>query len=315
MQKTISVVVPVHNEEQNVPLIASAIRGVFGVLPQYGYELIFVNDGSTDASQRAIDALVAAHPSVRSLEFSRNFGKEAATSAGLREARGDAVVLIDADMQHPPDLIPQFIAKWEQGAEMVIGVRESNVGAGIVRNTLSRLFYALFNAMSETSLIPGATDFRLIDRRVVDEFNVLTERNRITRGLLDWLGFRRETISFAAKPRANGVASYSLLKLIKLTLSSFVSHSLFPLRFAGYLGIFISLLSGLFGLVVFVNRYLFNDYLNWQVSGSAQLAILNVFFTGIILICLGLIALYVGNINGEVSGRPLYVVRKRQNFN
>jgi polyisoprenyl-phosphate glycosyltransferase len=311
MQKTISLVVPVYNEEKNVPLIAGEIARVFSTL-SYAYEIIFVNDGSRDNSQSAIDALVAGNPQhIKSIELSRNFGKESATSAGLHAAIGHAVMMIDADLQHPVDMIPEFITTWEAGTDVVIGQRKNSKKEGVIKHLGSKLYYIIMNRMSDTPLESGTTDFRLIDRQVVDEFNKLTEHNRITRGLIDWLGFKRVLVPFQANERAHGQASYSLPKLIRLALSSAITHSLFPLKFAGYLGIFITLITGIGGTVVFVERYVFNDSLGWSFTGSAQLAILIIFFIGIVLSCLGLIALYVGNIHAEVAGRPIYVVKKK----
>lgn len=311
MQKTISIIVPVYNEEKNIPLLSAELLNVFSSSP-YNLEIIFVDDGSKDNSQKVIGDLVKKDEKIKSIEFSRNFGKEAATSAGLQYSVGDAVIVIDADLQHPTSLIPQFIQIWENGADIVIGLRTKNKGEGFVKYFGSILYYKIINAISDTPIEPGATDFRLLDRKVVDEFNKFTERERITRGLIDWLGFRREFIRFEANKRINGTASYSFSKLVKLAISSSVSHSLFPLKLAGYLGVFTILISGISGLIIFVQRYIFNNVLNWSVSGSAQLAILIIFFIGIILSCLGLVALYVGNIQKETLGRPLYVVRSKK---
>lgn len=245
------------------------------------------------------------------LEFSRNFGKEAATSAGIHFATGDAVMAVDADLQHPVGLIGEFIRKWENGADVVIGIRTENQGTTFLKKLASKLYYKIINTISTTPIIPGATDFRLIDRKVVDEFNRFTEHERMTRGLIDWLGFKRDYIYFIAGDRAHGEAKYSYLKLMKLAISSAIAHSLFPLKLAGYLGIFITILSTVGGSVVFIERYIFDDVLSWHISGTAQLAILMIFFIGIVLICLGLIALYIGNIIHEVTARPLYVIRSK----
>jgi len=280
----------------------------------YDYEIIFVDDGSKDFSQLAIETLTRADKRVKSIEFSRNFGKEVATSAGLQYSTGDAAIMIDADLQHPVSLIPQFIRRWENGADVVIGLRTKNNGQSLIKSICSFLYYKIINAISETPIEPGATDFRLVDRKVINEFNRFTEHERMTRGLIDWLGFKREFIKFETNERVNGTASYSYLKLIKLALSSSVSHSMFPLRIAGYLGIWIVTISGIGGLVVFAQRYLFNEVFSWHISGSAQLAILMIFFIGVVLSCLGLIALYIGNIHNEVSGRPLYSVRSMGNI-
>jgi len=305
----ISVIIPAHNEQKNIPLIYEKLKAVFSNVPQYDYELIFVDDGSADDSLAVLEKISSADDRVKFLEFSRNFGKEAATTAGLQACLGDAAIMIDADLQHPAELILEFIAKWQAGADVVIGLRK-NSSDSLAKRWGGKMFYAIINRISETPLVSGATDFRLIDRKVINEFNRLTERQRITRGLLDWLGFKREFIEFEAQERLHGEASYSMSKLIHLALHSFVSHSLFPLKFAGYLGTIITIFSGLLGVIVFIERYILNDPLNWYPSGSTQLAIINVFLIGIVLACLGLIALYVGNINSEVTGRPLYVVRK-----
>lgn len=310
-KKRISIVIPVHNEEKNIPFVYDALRDVWNELPHYEYEIIFVNDGSADRSDLAVESIAASDKGVTYIEFSRNFGKEAATSAGIHAATGDAVMMLDADMQHPPALIPLFIEKWEQGAEVVVGVRKSNIGEGFVKKYGSLAFYALMRMISETRMESGETDFRLIDRMVADAFCKLTERARMTRSLINWFGFRTKTVPFDASERLHGVAAYSTVKLIRLALYGIASNSLFPLRVVGYLGVIISSLSFLGGSVVFVNRYILQDPLNWHISGPAQLAIINVFLIGIVLTSLGLIALYIGKIDREVTGRPLYVVRKR----
>lgn len=308
--KLISVIVPVYNEEKNIPLLVNEAENIFKTISNYTYELIFVDDGSRDDSLKIIKNLASANDKIKYIEFSRNFGKESATSAGIQHAQGDAVIAIDADLQHPVNLIPEFIKKWEEGYDVIIGLRTKNPNISFFKKIASALYYKIINRISSTPIIPGATDFRLIDKKVVIEFNKLTEHERMTRGLIDWLGYKRFFLEFVANERAHGEAAYSYLKLLKLAISSTVSHSLFPLKFAGYLGIFIIFTSGLGGLFIFINRYIYDDYLSLHVSGSAQLAILMIFFIGIVLACLGLIALYIGNIIHEVSGRPLYIVRE-----
>lgn len=311
--KKISLIIPVHNEEKNIPLIYSAITVLWKEnLTRYDYEILFINDGSTDSSAEVIEALSSntSESKVKFVDFSRNFGKEAATSAGLHEATGDAAIMLDADMQHPVELLPQFIESWEKGNEVVIGIRTKNTGEGFIKKAGSYFFYKMMKVISETEIIPRETDFRLIDRKVIEAFKGFTERDRITRGLIDWLGFRRDYINFIAPKRANGKATYSSWMLLKLALSSFVGHSLFPLKFAGYLGVIITVISGALGLFIFIEKYVLDDILNLAFSGPAILAVINLFLVGIILSCLGLIAIYIGIIKNETSGRPLYVVRK-----
>lgn len=314
MKRQISVVIPVFNEERNVPHIYEALDGVTKteIANAYDWEFLFVNDGSKDGSLSALHAL-SSDSRVHVIEFTRNFGKELATTAGIHAATGDAIIMIDADMQHPPALIPEFIKQWEAGAEVVVGVRTKNKGEGPIKKYGSHLYYWIMRSISETEVIPGETDFRLIDRQVADAFNDLSEHQRMTRALINWLGFKKATVTFKASKRLHGEAAYSTGKLLHLAIHAFISNSLLPLRLAGYIGVFISVFSFLLGLAVFTQRYVFHDALSWHVSGTAQLAIINVFLVGIVLMSLGLIALYVGKITDEVTRRPLYVVRKSRN--
>jgi polyisoprenyl-phosphate glycosyltransferase len=309
----LSIIIPLHNEEENIPLIYNAIKEEINKLNgRFSYEMIFVNDGSDDNSQDMIEKLAENDPIISYIEFSRNFGKEMATTAGLHETAGDAAIIIDADLQHPPSLIQEFIRKWDEGFDMVIGVREKDKHEGIIKRAGSGFFYAIMNAIGETKIVRRSTDFRLIDRRVIDEFKRFSEHNRITRGLLDWLGFRKEYVYFKANERQSGRATYNKLKLLKLAVSSFVGHSLFPLKIAGYLGVSIIIFSGPLGLFIFIEKYLLNDPYGFSFSGPAILAVINLFLVGIMLSCLGLIALYIGNIQYEVKNRPMYVIRRKR---
>ncbi len=305
----ISVVVPVYNEESAIRPFCRALCSVIEKLSEYHFEILFINDGSTDKTQHYLETLAVKDTRVRVIEFSRNFGKEAATTAGLHEATGDAVLAIDADLQHPPELIPELIAKWHAGADVVVGVRKNNASDSYVKKVGSKLYYTLINAMSETRITPRATDFRLLDRAVVDEFRHLTEHNRMTRGLIDWLGFRRDYLYFEAPEREHGEASYSFWKLVKLAGESFIAHSLMPLRLAGYIGLGIMLLSGALGTFMFTDRYLLP--MGFSFSGPAILANIILFLVGIVLIALGMLSFYIGNIYRETQGRPLYVIRRR----
>jgi len=312
-KQLISVVIPCCNEEGNVPRLHSALAEVFAPLAsRYDAEFLFIDDGSTDGTAAAVEALAKNDPRVTLISFSRNFGKEVATTAGIRNARGDAVIILDADLQHPPELIPLFLEKWRGGAEVVIGVRKKNKHYTLAKRCGAALYYKLMGAISDTPMVPRETDFRLIDRQVADAFNAFTERQRSTRALIDWLGFNREYIEFDMDDRANGNASYSMGKLFHLAAYSLVSHSLFPLRIAGYLGVIITFLSGLLGLAVLFEQYIFRDAWSWHFSGSAQLSIVDVFLIGIVLSCLGIIALYIENIHGETINRPMYVIRKKR---
>ncbi|MFA6215595.1 MAG: glycosyltransferase family 2 protein [Patescibacteria group bacterium] len=316
MNKLLSIIIPICNEQDNIPLIYQALMPELNRLGSgFSYEIIFVNDGSIDQSLEKINELTKIDSRVSYLDFSRNFGKEIAVTAGLHNAKGEAAIIIDADLQHPVELIPQFVEKWQAGAEMVIGVREKSKRSGLIKKVGSLAFYKIMDFIGETKISARATDFRLIDRKVINEFNRFTEHGRIARGLLDWLGFSKDYIYFTPNQRANGQASYNRLKLLHLSVSAFISHSLFPLKFAGYLGVLIILFSGPLGLFIFIDKYILGDVTGFNFSGSAILAVINLFMTGIILSCLGLIALYIGSIQSEAMNRPLYIVREKKNFN
>lgn len=309
--KRLSIVVPMHNESENITPLFLALEGSVSQLKsQYSIEYVLVDDGSTDDTAFLIGELARETSLVTPVYFSRNFGKEAATTAGLRSATGDAVLVIDADLQHPPELIPDFVKKWEEGAEVVIGVRNDSVSESWIKRFGSRVFYRLIALVSVVPIVAHATDYRLLDRIVVDEFAVLTEHNRMTRGLIDWLGFRREYIAFDARARERGTASYSLPKLISLAGTTFISFSLLPLRLAGYLGLLIMFGSGLLGVVMMIDRYI--HPMGFQFSGPAILAVIILFNVGIILVSLGVLAYYVGQIYQEVHARPLYVLRRHR---
>jgi dolichol-phosphate mannosyltransferase len=310
--KKISIVIPAYNEEGNIPLFYARLKELLSKLP-CAHEIIFVDDGSTDRTREEMEKLEARDANVCVLEFSRNFGKECATTAGIRAASGDACILIDADLQHPVEAIPEFLKKWGDGAEVVVGVRTNDPMESIIKKVGSYFFYKIMNRISEVPFIPRSTDFRLLDRSVVDAYNELTERERMTRILIAWLGFKRDFVYFAAGERALGKASYSLPKLIKLSISTFVGHSLLPLKVAGYLGVFITIFSGILGAFIITEKYILNDPWSFNFSGPAMLAVFNLFLIGIVLSCLGLVAMYVAQIHGEVLNRPLYVLRKKKN--
>lgn len=308
-KKLVSVVVPVHNEAANIrPLYRKLVEHTNKL--SYEFEFIFVDDGSSDSSLLIMERLSRKDPRVRVVEFARNFGKEAASSAGLHAARGDAAIMVDADLQHPPEMIGEFIEEWQKGADVVVGIRKYSKNEGWFKKWSSARFYQIMQKIAHTQITPHASDFRLIDRRVMDAFSRLTERNRITRGLVDWLGFKRAYVHFEAGERLRGERSYTLRKLIALAVNSFTTYSLVPLKLAGYLGVFILATATPTGIIMYVERYVLNDPLNWEIRGTAMLAILLVMLVGLMLACLGLISLYIANIHAEVTNRPLYIVRR-----
>lgn len=305
----LSIIVPVHNESGNLRPLHRKLTQHTGKLP-YNFEFIFVDDGSTDDSLLVLESLARKDARVHVVEFARNFGKEAAISAGLHAARGEAAIMLDADLQHPPELIGTFIAKWQKGADVVVGVKRYGKSESWFKRWSSAQFYHIMQRIAHTQITPHASDFRLVDRKVMDVFSRLTERNRITRGLIDWLGFRRAYVHFEAGQRLRGERSYSFRQLFALALNSFTAYSLVPLKLAGYLGIVILATATPTGIAMYFERYVLQDPLHWEIRGTAMLAILLVILVGLMLACLGLISLYIANIHAEVTNRPLYVVRR-----
>ena len=311
-QQLISIIVPVYNEAPNIPLLHDEIVKHISNLP-YQFEFVFIDDGSRDNSAEALHQLAdrQQHEQLKLIELSRNFGKEAAVSAGLHAANGDAAIILDADLQHPPNLIGKFITKWKKGAEVVVGVKRYGKSDSWVKRTSSDMFYNILRPVSDTDITPHAADYRLLDRRVINAFTELHEHNRITRGLIDWLGFKRDYVQFDVAPRANGERSYTFRKLIALAMDSFTAYSLLPLKFASYIGYSILTITIPGGLFLVVDMYLLGDPLNLHVSSMGMLAILIVFLIGIVLVCMGFIAMYIAHIHAEVINRPLYVVRSQ----
>ncbi len=301
----LSVVVPVFNESGS---ILEFNKQLFDTLEKLDIEteVIYIDDGSVDDSVSHIKSLH--EPNIKLVSLSRNFGKEIALSAGIAEAKGDAILMIDADGQHPVELIPRFLDEWRKGSKVIIGVRTNEKDNSSFNAFSSQIFYKLFNLFSDQKLIPGSTDYRLIDRAVADEFKSISEPDRMTRLLIDWIGFKRTYIQFKAKVRIHGKPTYSKKLLLKLALDSIVSMTQAPLYLFAYLGIFISILSGFFGLIIFIEQILLNDPLSWNFTGTALLGILIIFLVGIVLMSQGIMSLYIAKIFNQSKGRPLYVV-------
>lgn len=307
----ISIVIPLYNESANLADLQTALQAVFVALPKYSFEAVYVDDGSRDDSLLVLHRLAKADKRLRIVSLTRNFGKEVATTAGLHKACGEAIITLDADGQHPVELIPEFVKRWQAGAKVVIGVCTANPRAGLLKRLGSKLFYMTINRLNGTYLVPGSTDFRLIDRVVQQSFDRLTERNRITRGLIDWLGYQREYITFIANPRLAGDPSYSFSRLVKLFVDSVISLSISPLYLTAYLGIVVLPLATLLGLLMIVDKLL-NDPLHLKLTGSAFVMILILFLMGVLLLSQGIIGLYLSHIHSETQNRPLYLIDEYQ---
>lgn len=306
----ISIVIPCYNEDSNISTFYKVLKRVINADKHHDYELLYVDDGSLDDTLEQIRKVGTTDKRIRVLALSRNFGKEIATTAGIHHAKGDALIMIDADGQFPAELIPEFIRKWEQGAQIVVGVRQTNQKEGFTKRYGSKLFYKLLRKLTGAHIVPRATDFRLIDKVVRDEFVRLTERNRTTRGLIDWIGFKQDYVYFQANARMSGEATYDYSKLLKLALNSFVSLSLKPLYFTFYAGLVILPLSVLLGIFS-VGEMLIGDPMNLNITGTAYLVILVLFLIGIVLVSQGITALYLSHIHTETQNRPLFVADMR----
>lgn len=306
----LSVVVPCFNEEQALPELLRRLSAVGEAIPAADLELVFVDDGSGDGTLEVLRRAAAEDARVRVLALSRNFGQMAATTAGIAAATGDAVVLIDADMQDPPEVIPEMVACWRGGADVAYGLRTAREGEPAWKVGASRVFTKFVNRISRTRVPAGVGDFRLMGRRAVDAFLALPERDRCHRVMFAWTGFRQEAVPFHRPPRTTGATGYTFLGLARLALDGVVSFSLAPLRLATWVGLAVALtaLAGLaYGLVgrIFVDT---------PVAGSTLLLIAVALIGGLQLLAIGVLGEYVGRTYGEVKRRPLYIVKERLGF-
>lgn len=307
-RERITLLIPIYNESGNIVALVREIDRVVAELPAYDFRLLFVDDGSRDDSVAQLETLAAVDPRVGVIELSRNFGKELALTAGINAVDGDAVIIMDADLQHPPSYIPEMIRKWEEGFDIVATKRVKSERQPLVRRLGSNLFYWLLNSISEFKMEPGTTDFRLLDRIVVDALKQFPENNRMVRGLIDWMGFKKTFIAFEAPDRHSGKPAYSYSRLIQLALNSFMSFSLVPLKLAGYLGMFVITVFGLLLAFMVADKFWMGG--RFGFTPISFVIVTNVIMNGVVLACIGLVALYIGHIHTEVIGRPLYLVRK-----
>ena len=301
----VSLVVPVFNEAPVLPHVLPRLRSCLDALPGGG-EICFVNDGSEDGTAALLEAARREDARVVVVELSRNFGHSIAITAGLDHARGDAVVVMDCDLQDPPELVPRMVALYRQGYDVVHARRRSRQGETPFKRATARLFYWAMKHAAERSPEPNVGEFRLMSRQVVAALQSLRERHRLVRGLVAWVGFRQTVVDFERPARVAGTTKYPLLKMVRLAWDGLTSLSAAPLRVATLLGIF-ALLAG----AAYAALAVYVGYVKGMgVPGWTSLVILNIFFSGVVLICLGLVGEYVARIFEEVKGRPLYVLRR-----
>lgn len=305
-QKLISIIVPAYNEEEVLELFHDRISEVLQTLDAYAWEIIFINDGSTDATQLKIEMLQRRDPRVGSILLSRNFGKEIAMTAGLDHAKGDAVVIIDADLQDPPELLHDFLREWNQGYDVVYGRRTHRDGESWAKRATAHYFYRVIGKLSKVQIPANTGDFRLMSRRAVDALLQLREQHRFMKGLFAWVGYRTIAVDYRRTPRAAGVTKFSYWKLWNFALEGITSFTILPLKLATYLGIFVAILAFLAGLVVIAKTLLWGE----RVAGYPTLMVTILFLGGIQLFFIGVLGEYLGRIYNETKIRPLYVVQE-----
>jgi glycosyltransferase involved in cell wall biosynthesis len=307
----LSVIVPVKDEEDAVgPFVARVAPILERLFADGAWEILFIDDGSEDATMPAILAAHSREPRVRALSLSRNFGKEAALSAGLDHAAGRAVVPMDVDLQDPPEVIGDMLAKWREGYEVVYGVRRDRSTDSLPKRLTADLYYRAHNYLSDDKIPEHAGDFRLLDRSVVDVIRSMPERNRFMKGLFAWGGFRQAAVEYDRVPRTVGKTKFRYWKLWTLALDGITSGSTMPLRIWSYIGVVIALLSLAYAIFLAVRTSLFGI----DVPGYASIMVATLFLGGVQLISLGVLGEYIGRILVETKQRPIYIVRQRIGF-
>ncbi len=303
----VSVVIPLYNEEENLRELHHRLKKIFKE-NQLNYEIIFVDDGSQDNSLAVIKEICRSDTKCRYVSFSRNFGHEAASTAGLERARGEVAILMDADLQDPPEFIPTLIKKWQEGYEVVYARRKKRRGESLFKQITSWLFYRLLNLFSEIKIPEDVGDFRLMDRKILEEFKKLPERNRFVRGLIAWLGYRQTSVEYERPERYKGKTKYNPFQLTYLAFDALTSFSTSLLRISTFSGFIVAFVSFLIVLIIFCQKVFFR----LPIPGYALIATGLFFLGGLILIYLGLVGEYIAKIHRQVQERPLYIVKEEK---
>jgi dolichol-phosphate mannosyltransferase len=308
MHPTLSIVVPLYNEQDNIDPLVERIVSIAERLPERpSYEIVLVNDGSTDNTLARIRGQIERRPHIVLINLSRNFGHQLAATAGIELAQGDAVVLMDGDLQDPPELIEQFIEKWREGYDVVYAIRRTRKGESAFKLFTARVFYRTIKRLTKVAIPVDTGDFRLMSRRVVDALKRSPERHRFLRGLVSWVGYNQTGVEYDRDERHSGTTKYPLTKMMRFAIDGITSFSDVPLRFASYLGFFSSAIAFIYALLVIAYK-LFGQNAPGYTRGWASLIVAILFFGGVQLISLGILGEYIGRIYDEVKGRPLYLI-------
>ena len=309
--KKLSIIIPMYYEEKVVNECYKRLKEMVEKLKGYDYELIFVNDGSKDNTLNLLEEIAKNNNKVKIISFSRNFGHQAAVTAGLKYVTGDAIAIIDADLQDPPEEIPEMLKLWEQGYEVIYGKRKSRKGESAFKLLTAKMFYNTLDALSDVEIPKDTGDFRLVDRKVVNTINEMPEHNKFLRGLFSWVGYKQIPFEYERQERFAGKTKYPLKKMLKLASDGIISFSTKPLKLVGYVGIF-SILLSLIILIYSLVSFAFN--LNNLTAGWTSIMVTVTFFAGVQLLSIWIISEYIGRIYDESKNRPQYIIDKKINL-
>ena len=307
--KKVSLLIPAYNEEDTIPLLYDELNKVLETIPGYEFEILFVNDGSSDNTLNILRNMQQRDTRINYISFSRNFGKETAMAAGFDYVTGDAAVIMDADLQDPPELIGEMIKYWEEGYDDVYAKRRSREGETWLKKFTSAAFYKLLQKMTKIPIQEDTGDFRLLDRRAIESLKKLREKQRYTKGMFSWIGFNKKEILFDRKPRAAGKTKWNYLKLFNLALEGVTSFTTSPLRISTIIGILVSIFSMIYMVIVLIKSLIWKD----PVQGYPSMMVTILFLGGVQLVSLGIIGEYVGRIFNETKYRPLYIIDEHNN--
>lgn len=305
--KKISILVPCYNEEKSLPLLHERLKSLMDSMPQYAWEVILVNDGSRDNTIEVARQLRQQDARMCFIDLSRNFGKERAMLAGFDHATGDCMVIMDADLQHPPEVIPEMIKHWEEGYDDVYARRNTRGKESWLRRKLTLAYYGMLQRITSTDILENVGDFRLLDRKCIDAIKEMRECERYTKGLYSWIGFKKKEIFFDQQDRAAGDSSFNFFKLMSLAMQGITSFTTAPLRLATVLGFVVSIVAFIYMCYILVKTIIYGD----PVQGYPTLIIVILFLGGVQLLSLGIIGEYLGRIFNETKSRPVYFIREK----